>query len=43
VSVERRRRCLTLDFHQGNAVYAAAGEDEIAVVRGHHVAHDTAA
>jgi hypothetical protein len=43
VNVGRRRSSLTSDFHQGNAVYAAAGEDEIAVVRGHHVADDTAA
>jgi hypothetical protein len=34
---------LTSDFHQSNPVHAAAGKHEVAVMRRHHVAHDTAA
>lgn len=37
-----RRRSLAADFHQGNPVHTAAGEDEAAVMCRHHVTHDTA-
>jgi len=34
---------MTPNFYQSNPVHAAAGENEVAVVRSHHVTHDTAA